>query len=66
MGLDLLACSPAFAAAVGACAAALQPLGVDLLPAFSQNDGFSNPVLAAIGLTAIQACAHNPGPHGNI
>ena len=54
MGVDLLSESAAFRRGVMACAAALKPHGLDLMAAFSQEDGFSDPIMAAVSLTAVQ------------
>ncbi|EIE19938.1 hypothetical protein COCSUDRAFT_44339 [Coccomyxa subellipsoidea C-169] len=55
MGLELLSESPAYSRGVKACAKALQPFGIDLIAAFSDEAGFSeDPILAAVGLIALQ------------
>ena len=54
MGAELLSTSAAFSASITACAKALKPFGVDLLGAFSEDDGFSSPIMGAVGLVAIQ------------
>ncbi|EIE19942.1 hypothetical protein COCSUDRAFT_58179 [Coccomyxa subellipsoidea C-169] len=55
MGLELLSESPAYSRGVKACAEALQPFGINLIAAFSDEAGFSeDPILAAVGLIALQ------------
>ena len=54
MAADLLKTSTVFRLAVEECAAALQPYGADLLAEFAASDGFSGPIMAAAGLTAVQ------------
>ena len=54
MGVDLLSESAAFRRGVTACATALKPYGLDLMAAFSQEDGFSDPIMAAVSLIAVQ------------
>jgi hypothetical protein len=54
MGRELLAESAAYSRALVACANALKPFGIDRLTTFSQEDGFSDPVMNAVGLTALQ------------
>ena len=57
MGADLLAESAAFRGGVSACAAALKPHGLDLMAAYGREDGFSDPVMAAVSLIAVQVSA---------
>ena len=54
MGRELLGASAAFGGAVRACAAALAPLGVDLLGAYKREGGWDEPVMAAVGLASLQ------------
>ena len=60
MGLELMSSSAVFPASIKACAKALQPFGVDLLDAFSAEDGFLFPQLGAVGLCALQVRALHP------
>ena len=55
MGRELLASSPAFRGGVQGCADALAPLGLDLLAAFQEDDAWDDPILASVGLAAVQA-----------
>lgn len=55
MAAELVETSPAFRASIEACAAALQPYGVDLMAEFAKPDGWSTPALAMSGLSAVQA-----------
>ena len=54
MGRELLAASPAFRAGVQEGADALAPLGVDLMAEYAKPDGWSSPLMAAVGLTSLQ------------
>ena len=54
MAQDLLEASGAFAESVRCAAAAVAPLGMDLLAAFHEPDGWATGVQAAVGLTAVQ------------
>lgn len=55
MAAELVQTSPAFGAAIQACAAAVQPFGMDLLGEFEREDGWSTPAAATVGLVAVQA-----------
>ena len=54
MGAELLDSSPVFRAAIDACAAVLEPLGVHLHEEFRAADGWKRPKHAMVGLTALQ------------
>jgi fatty acid synthase len=54
MAQDLLEASPTFASTVRRAAAAVAPLGVDLMAAFCNPNGWANGLEAAVGLTAVQ------------
>ena len=54
MTKDMLEFSPVYRAAVEECAAVLRPYAVDLMAEFASTEGFSDPTLAAVGLTAVQ------------
>ena len=54
MGAELLDSSPVFRAAIDACAAVLEPLGVHLHGEFRAADGWKRPKHAMVGLTALQ------------
>ena len=54
MTKEMLEISPVYRAAVEECAAVLRPYGVDLMAEFASTNGFSDPTLAAVGLTAVQ------------
>ena len=54
MGKTLLQGNATFAKAVAACAAALEPYGVDLQAEFANEKGWKGPMLASVGLLAVQ------------
>ena len=54
MGKGLLKTSPAFRLSVHECARVLAPLHVDLLAAYESENGWDEPVLAAVGLASLQ------------
>ena len=54
MGVTLLQSNPIFAKAVATCAAVVKPLGIDLLAEFQAEKGWKTPVLASVGLIAVQ------------
>ena len=54
MGAELLDSSLVFRAAIDACAAVLEPLGVHLHEEFRAADGWKRPKHAMVGLTALQ------------
>ncbi len=54
MGVTLLNSNPIFQRAVTACAAVIKPFGIDLLAEFHAEKGWKTPVLASVGLIAVQ------------
>lgn len=54
MALPLLESSPTFKRSILQCAAALQPLGIDLMAEFKAEQGWQAPKLAMVGLVAVQ------------
>ena len=54
MARDLLEASSTFADSVRRAAAAVAPLGMDLLAAFHSPDGWADALRSAVGLTAVQ------------
>lgn len=54
MGVTLLNSNPTFQRAVAACAAVIKPFGIDLLAEFHAEKGWKTPVLASVGLIAVQ------------
>ena len=54
MGATLLDGNTTFLKSVSACAAVLKPLGIDLLAEFQAERGWKTPVLASVGLIAVQ------------
>ena len=54
MGATLLEGSPTFRASVRACAAVVRPLGIDLEGEFRAEAGWESPLMASLGLIAVQ------------
>jgi fatty acid synthase, animal type len=54
MALPLLESSPTFKRSILQCAAALQPVGIDLMAEFKAEQGWQAPKLAMVGLVAVQ------------
>lgn len=54
MGLTLLQSNVTFLKAVTACAAVVKPLGINLMAEFQADKGWKTPVLASVGLIAVQ------------
>ena len=54
MGATLLDESPTFRASVQACAAVVRPLGIDLEGEFRAEAGWESPLMASLGLIAMQ------------
>lgn len=54
MALSLLNSNPTFRKAISACAAVVKPLGIDLIAEFQAEKGWKTPVLASVGLIAVQ------------
>lgn len=54
MGVTLLNSNPIFQRAITACAAVVKPFGIDLLAEFHAEKGWKTPVLASVGLIAVQ------------
>ena len=54
MGVTLLNSNTTFQRAIAACAAVVKPFGIDLLAEFRAEKGWKTPVLASVGLIAVQ------------
>lgn len=54
MGLTLIQSNPIYEKTVRACAAVVEPLGVDLMAEFENPKGWKTPLLGALGLLAVQ------------
>jgi len=54
MGLSLLGGSATFRASVRTCAAVVRPLGIDLEGEFHAEKGWGSPLMASLGLIAVQ------------
>jgi fatty acid synthase len=54
MGATLLTSNTTFRDSINACAAVLKPLGIDLLAEFQADKGWKTPLLASVGLIAVQ------------
>ena len=54
MAVTLLNSNPTFQRAAAECAAVVKPFGIDLLAEFQAEKGWKTPVLASVGLIAVQ------------
>lgn len=54
MAATLLDSNPVFQKSVAACAEVVKPYGIDLIAEFQAVKGWKTPVLASVGLIAVQ------------